>query len=126
MIQTRVMIIEDEELIATLLAEVLETLGYTVSAIAATETEAVTVATHNPPDLMIVDVYLGEGSGISAVAEITKSVFVPHVFMTGDRRHVEAYTSGAIVLQKPFGLDALKFAIARASGRFHNVDADRQ
>lgn len=120
------MIIEDEELIATLLAEVLESLGYTVSAIAATEAQAVNAATCNRPDLMIVDVYLGEGSGISAVAEITKSVFVPHVFMTGDRRHIEASTSGAIVLQKPFGIDALKLAIARANGRFHHLDTDLQ
>jgi two-component system, response regulator PdtaR len=69
----RVLIIEDDALIAMLLAELLAGMGHDVCASAATEAEAVIAATRYGPDLMIVDAGLGRGSGVSAVEEILRA-----------------------------------------------------
>ena len=57
---------EDNVLIGMLCAEALSEMGHTVCAIVATESDAVSAAAQHEPDLMIVDVSLDEGSGVSA------------------------------------------------------------
>lgn len=54
------------------------------------------------PELIIVDVRLGLGSGIAAVAEILRRGFVPHVFVSGGRLQRDILHPDAVVLQKPF------------------------
>jgi CheY-like chemotaxis protein len=66
----RVLVIEDDALIAILLAELLASMGHDVCATAATAAEAVNAATRYDPDLMIVDAGLGRESGVSVVEEI--------------------------------------------------------
>ena len=51
----RVLIVEDEAMIAMMLAEVLRELGHEVCATEATEAGAVAAAARHKPDLMIVD-----------------------------------------------------------------------
>jgi len=75
---------EWEIMIGMLLAQMLETMGHDVCAIEATEADAVTAVVRCRPDLMIVDARLGDGSGVSAVEEILRTGFVPHVFISGD------------------------------------------
>lgn len=114
--QLRALIVEDEALIAFVLAEILEELGFEVCASEATEAGAVAAALRERPDLMIVDARLRQGSGISAVETILRDQFIPHVFTTGDRLSGLTLHPRAIVLQKPF-LDAdLAMAIQRALG----------
>jgi two-component system, response regulator PdtaR len=79
----RVLIVEDEAMIAMLLAEVLTGLGHEVCATEATEAGAVAAAARHQPELMIVDDELRRGNGIAAVEQITRSGFIPHVFVTG-------------------------------------------
>jgi DNA-binding response OmpR family regulator len=62
-----VLVVEDNAIIGMLLAEVLAGMGHDVCAIEATESDAATAAVRCRPDLMIVDVQLGDGSGVSAV-----------------------------------------------------------
>ncbi|WNJ93534.1 response regulator [Bosea sp. 685] len=114
MTKLHVLVIEDEPVIATLLAEVLMELGHVVSGIAATEAEAIREATRCRPDLMIVDARLRQGSGLTAVAEILRDGFIPHVFVSGDRLTKTSLSPEAIVLQKPFQEADLVRAIARA------------
>src|ERR1700722_4237230 len=66
----RVLVVEDDAMIGVLLGEMLEGMGYGVCGIEATEGDAVTAAARYKPDLMIVDVHLGEGSGVSAIDTI--------------------------------------------------------
>ena len=66
------------------------------------------------PDLMIVDVGLGEASGIVAVKEILRSGFVPHVFVTGDTMSSVPYGPETILIQKPFRVPDLELANQRA------------
>ncbi len=110
----RTLVVEDDATIGELLAETLEGLGHTVCAVERNVAAAVAAASHWRPDLMIVDVGLGEASGIAAVKEILRSEFVPHVFVTGDR--VRGMTLGpeAVLIQKPFRVSDLERAIERA------------
>ena len=80
----RVLIVEDDLTIGPLLAETLEQLGHVVCGLEVDAAAAVDAARRCHPDLMIVDIGLGEASGIAAVEQILKEGFVPHVFVTGD------------------------------------------
>jgi two-component system, response regulator PdtaR len=110
----RVLVVEDEILIGMLLADTLGAMGYEVCAIEATETGAVAAAARCNPDLMIVDARLRDGSGVSAVEEILRTGWVPHVFVSGETSTILALRPGAIVIQKPFRDIDLDRAIQRA------------
>jgi len=112
----RVLLVEDEAVIAVLLAEVLGGMGYEVCAIEATEADAVAAAARCRPDLMIVDARLGTGSGVAAVEEILRTGPVPHVFVSGDSSIVQALRPDAVVMQKPFREAGLARAIQQALG----------
>jgi two-component system, response regulator PdtaR len=110
----RVLVVEDEILIGMLLADALGAMGYDVCAVEATEAGAVAAAARCNPDLMIVDARLRNGSGVSAVEEILRAGWVPHVFVSGETSSVHALRPGAIVMQKPFRETDLNRAIQRA------------
>jgi CheY-like chemotaxis protein len=99
-----------------LLADVLAEMGHDVCAIEATEANAVAAAVRCKPDLMIVDARLGDGSGVSAVKEILRAGFVPHVFVSGETSSIQAQRPDAVVIQKPFREPDLARAIQRALG----------
>jgi len=110
----RVLLVEDDNIIGVLLAELLEDMGYDVCAIEATEAGAVTAAARCRPHLMIVDVRLDEGNGISAVERIFRTGSIPHVFISSEPNHV--FRPGAVFLLKPFREPDLAQAIQRAFG----------
>ncbi len=110
------MVVEDDALIGMLLGEMLTGMGHDVCAIETTEADAVTAAARCRPDLMIVDVRLGDGSGVSAVDEITRTRWVPHVFVSGDVSRVKALRPGAVAIQKPYRASDLARVIQRALG----------
>jgi CheY-like chemotaxis protein len=110
----RILIVEDDALIGMLLAEMLEDMGHGLCAIEATEADAVTAVIRCRPDLIIVDVRLGDGSGISAVEEILRNGPIPHLFVSGDISRVKALRPDAVVIQKPFREVDLTAAIQSA------------
>jgi two-component system, response regulator PdtaR len=115
----RVLVVEDDALIAMLLSELLASMGHDVCATAASEAEAVIAAARYAPDLMIVDAGLGRGSGVSAVEEILRAGPLAHVFVSGDAERVRLRKSDAIVVRKPFRqaelARAIDLALAAAS-----------
>lgn len=112
----RVMVVEDDVLLSEIFAEVLGGMGHDVCAIEATQAKAVAAAARCRPDLMIVDVGLGSGSGVVAVDEILLTGFVPHVFVSGDISGVQALRPNAVAIRKPFFVTSLVLAIQRAVG----------
>jgi two-component system, response regulator PdtaR len=110
----RVLLVEDDAMIGELLADMLRGMGYDICALETTETGAVAAATRYRPDLMVVDVRLGAGSGISAVETILRTGFVPHLFMSGNVAKVIAERPGATVLEKPFREAGFTLAVQRA------------
>lgn len=109
-----ILVVEDDPLIATLLAETLEVMGHEVCAIAATETAAVAAAALHRPNLLLVDCQLAEGSGISAVERILPKGFVPHIVMSGEVLALDRLDVRAVTLRKPFQDDDLARAIQQA------------
>lgn len=110
----RVLVIEDETVIALLFAEVITEMGHEVCASAATEADAIAAAERCQPELIIADVRLREGSGIVAVNNILQSGFVPHLFVSGDVVERKSLNPSAGILQKPFYETQLVRAIERA------------
>ena len=112
----RILVVEDDAMIAMLLADVFAGMGHDVCAIEATEAGAIAAAAQCKPDLMIVDARLGDGSGFTAVEEILRTGFVPHVFVSGDIAAVHALVPGAVAIQKPFNESDLLREIQLALG----------
>jgi monoamine oxidase len=110
----RVLVVEDDALIAMLLGELLARMGHDVCATAATETDAVTAAIRHGPDLMIIDAGLAQGSGVSAMEQIQRAGPLAHVFVSGDADRVRMLSPGALVVRKPFRQAELIIAIDAA------------
>ena len=110
----RILVVEDDAMIGALLAETLEDLGHIVCAVETKAANAVAAAARHHPDLMIVDVGLGEASGGAAGKEILRSGFVPHVFATGDTLRDLSLGPNAVLIQKPFRAPDIVHAIERA------------
>jgi CheY-like chemotaxis protein len=98
---------------ATMLADVLAGMGHDVCAIEDTEAGAVAAAVRCKPEMMIVDVLLGDESGISAVEQILRTGFIPHMFVSGDLSSFPPNRPGAVVLEKPFSEPDLARALQR-------------
>ena len=112
----RVLIIEDDGLVALLLETLLGQMGHEVCATAGTEVTAVDAAHRCAPDLLIADVRLRSGSDISAVKEIlrTREGRMPHLFVSGDIADITARLPAAVAIRKPFRQAALVQAIDSA------------
>ena len=111
----RVLVIEDDALIALMLAEVLRDMGHLVCATARTPAEAIAAARQENPDLVLSDVKLRDGSGIDAVEEIRPQQAGPTY--VHDRRPggPEIALPAAVAIRKPFSQDSLAKAIEKAS-----------
>jgi CheY-like chemotaxis protein len=110
----RVLVVDDDALVGELLAEMLDGMGYEICAVEATEADTVAAAFRCKPDLMIVDIHLGNGSGITAVEQIYRIWPIPHIFISGDSSTVQQLKPTEVVLQKPFLEAELARAIRRA------------
>ncbi len=123
-LRTNVLIIEDEPIIASDIEGLVEELGHTVDAIAATQNEAVKAANAKRPGLVLADVQLADGSsGIDAVADILEGQDVPVIFITAfpERLLTGDKPEPAYLISKPFEPDNVKAAISQALF-FHSDD----
>ena len=121
----KIMVVEDDALIGMLLGDMLEGMGHDVCAIVATEDGAVSGAAFHHPDLMVVDAWLGEGSGISAMDKIQTVGPMPHVFVSGDKSRVRIRRPDSIMVQKPYREADIVQAIRRAYGG-HQIRAPQR
>ncbi|MBS0520192.1 MAG: response regulator [Proteobacteria bacterium] len=113
----RVLVIEDEAVIALDVADIVRSAGHEVVGVAATEKAAVELARSHSPHLVLADIQLrGADSGISAVKEILRTMTVPVIFITGypERLLTGTQVEPAFVISKPFDPDLLRAAIAQA------------
>jgi two-component system, response regulator PdtaR len=110
----RIVVVEDDVLIAMDLAELLMGLGHDVPAIARTEAEAVAAAAKFKPNMMIVDGKLAEGSGVAAMRQILEQGYVAHVYTTGNPAEIRDKVQDAIIVEKPFSLQSLTKGMAEA------------
>jgi PAS domain S-box-containing protein len=79
----RVLIVEDDAILAEHLADILTGYGYRVDPPLATGEEAVREAQLNPPDIILMDIrLLGEMTGIVAAQQIQKIRDIPVIYLT--------------------------------------------
>jgi DNA-binding response OmpR family regulator len=110
----KIVIVEDDALMAMDLADLLIGMGHDVRAIAQTETEAVAAAIRCEPNFMIVDGILSGGSGVLAMRQILSQGFMAHLYVTGDPLRLLQLALDAVVVAKPFNMQALENGIAKA------------
>jgi CheY-like chemotaxis protein len=97
----RILIVEDEALIAMDLKGRLEDLRYDVPAIGDSADMALDLACCHNPDLILMDIRLRDGSdGIEAAAAIRQQLDVPVIFLTS---HSDVETLERARLTEPFG-----------------------
>ncbi len=108
----RILIVEDEGLVAMLLEDMLADLGHLVAGVARDTREARMVLTSQPrPDAAILDVNL-DGELSYPIADVLQAQGIPFVFSTGyGRRGIDEGYSNCLVLQKPFSGGELKHAL---------------
>jgi CheY-like chemotaxis protein/DNA-directed RNA polymerase specialized sigma24 family protein len=101
----RILIIEDEEMIAEVIKETIEDMGHSVVGVAHSEEGAIELAEKEKPDLVLADVWLrGRKSGIKAVEQIRSMTGAQVIFVTGypDALVEELNVTGSCILTKPF------------------------
>lgn len=108
------LVIEDQDLIASLIEDELRELGYTSFDVVAREKEAVRAAEERCPDLITADDRIADGSGVLAVQEICANQVIPVVFIVGNPHEVVPPVPFAAVIGKPFAISALHDAIDKA------------
>jgi CheY-like chemotaxis protein len=113
----RVLLVEDEMMVALLLETVLNDLGHQVVGPVARLERGLEVVEREAIDLAVLDVNI-DGREVYPIAAALEARGIPFIFTTGygsDGLH-PAYCDRP-VLQKPYRSDDLKAAIGRVSGR---------
>lgn len=115
----RILIIEDEALVAMELRFVLEDLGYEVVGTAAEARTARNLVRETEVDLALVDIHLSDGpSGVDLGRELGQDFGVTVLFMTANPGMVRDGVAGTIgVLSKPTDERAVETAVAYALRR---------
>lgn len=108
----RVLVIEDESLVAMLVEDMLDQLGCAVVASVSDAQQALDSAARSEVDFALLDVNL-RGRPSYAVAEALAARAVPFMFMSGYGA-VEERWRNRPVIQKPFELDRLRREMERA------------
>jgi CheY-like chemotaxis protein len=111
----RVLLVEDESLIAMLVEDLLGQLGCTLAGVVLSIDKALEAIERGGIDLALLDVDLG-GEPVYPVAKALAARGVPFLFMSGYGGLEAAWRESPIV-HKPFDLAALKDGIARALAR---------
>ena len=114
----KVLVIEDEAIIAMDIGDIVQGIGHSVTGTARTRAEAVALALRNRPDLILADIQLADNSsGIDAVNDILARfkdipvIFItafPERLLTGDR------PEPAFLITKPFSEDQVRSAVSQA------------
>lgn len=118
----KILIVEDEAIVAQDIASCLTKMGYVVAAIVASGEAAIIAATTTQPNLVLMDIMLqGESNGIVAAEEIRSQLNIPVVYLTAYaddetlKRAKATQPFGYII--KPFKEQELKAAIEIAISR---------
>jgi two-component system, response regulator PdtaR len=115
----RILIIEDEALVALELRFVLEDLGHDVVGVAADSRQAEDIIRTSDVDLALVDIHLSDGpSGIELGRHLGQDHRVAVLFMTANPGMVRNGVAGTIgVLSKPTDERAVRTAVDYALGK---------
>jgi CheY-like chemotaxis protein len=112
--QKRILIVEDESLVAMMIEDMVIELGHTVAGIAARLKEGLQMAEQGEIDFAILDMSLN-GERSLPIAEALDARGVPYVFATGyGAGGVDGAHRQALTLSKPFGIEDLRRVLPKA------------
>jgi two-component system, OmpR family, KDP operon response regulator KdpE len=121
----QVLVVDDEPQILRALRVILRNAGYEVTT-AATKSEALDAVSVRPPDAMVLDLVLPDGSGVDVTSEVRSWSSLPIIVLSavGDEREkVRALDVGADdYITKPFGTEEL---LARLRAVLRRAGEDR-
>ena len=115
--RARVLVIEDEPLIAMDIESIVRDLGHEITGVAVTRDEAVALAMQDRPGLVLADIQLADdSSGIDAVKDILAEFQVPVIFITAfpERLLTGERPEPTFLITKPFQRSTVKAAISQA------------
>ena len=114
----KVMVIEDEMIIAMDLKGIVQSMGHDVTGIARTHSAAVELAHGKRPDLILADIQLADGSsGIDAVNELLRDIGdIPVIFITAfpERLLTGERPEPAFLISKPYTEEQVRSAVSQA------------
>lgn len=122
MLKSRILIIEDESLIAMHIESIVEDMGHTATGLATTHEEAVGLGLETRPDLILADIQLADGSsGIDAVKELLGHMNVPVIFITAypERLLTGERPEPTYLITKPFETETVIATIGQALLQHH-------
>ena len=112
----RILVVEDEGLVALMLEDMLDDLGYEVACSAASVVQALAwIDGGGQADLALLDVNLG-GESVFPVADALKARGVPFAFSTGYGEAHDPRFREAPLLGKPILVERLRAVLARLGG----------
>jgi len=117
--KAKIMIVEDEFILAMKMESNLSGMGYETCGLAATGEDAIKNAEQEKPDVVLMDIILkGEMSGIDAAVEIHSRYGIPIIFTTGCEgegiRELADEAGPVAYFIKPVEIEALRLAIEKA------------
>ncbi len=127
----RILIVEDEMLIAANIAMQLENIGYEILGITPRGEEAIKIAQNDKPDLILMDINLkGELDGIKTAIAIQKNSATPIIYLTANTddsnfQRAKA-TNPYAFISKPFKKLDLQHAIELASERILQENSEQK
>lgn len=97
----KILIVEDEVIIAEDIADTLRSFGYDVVGIAPDGEKAIEIAGKTQPDLVLMDIMMpGEIDGVEAAEQIRSRYHIPLVYLTA---YADGKTLARAALTEPFG-----------------------
>jgi two-component system, response regulator PdtaR len=116
----RILVIEDDLLIATQIETTLTEAGFDVVGLAPTGEEAIELAANDPPDLAIADIRLaGDRDGVDTALELFRSHGIRCIFASAysddEARQRAAPAAPFGWLQKPYSMASLKDMVTKAA-----------
>ncbi|MEO5615790.1 MAG: response regulator [Cypionkella sp.] len=114
----RVMVIEDEAIIAMDIIAIVEAMGHQITGVARTRKEAVALAKADMPDLILADIHLADASsGIDAVNDILGGFNqIPVIFITAfpERLLTGERPEPAFLINKPYTEEQVRSSVSQA------------
>ncbi|HET6389028.1 response regulator [Hyphomicrobium sp.] len=110
----KILITEDEPIVANELETIVRDLGHQVVGIAGSSRHAVQLAQSTECDLALVDLYLSDGiTGPSVARHLSEDAHATVIFTTSNPRHIpQDFSPACGIIVKPYTESAVKSAIA--------------
>lgn len=120
----RIIIVEDEALLALELESEVEAAGHTVIGVAADSASAMTLIEKESADFAFVDIHLLDGPTGVDVGRFLASKDIPYVFVSGNVKRIPPDFAGAVgAIEKPYTVNGLQNALEYLHAMISGKDA---